>query len=173
MNRRHFSLLTGASLATLSGTPAFADHHGKHKGEAFKALFGPHPGLLFGGKDKKLSYVDQLKLAHDLGFRAWEDNGLKGQKNETIEKIAEFMKDKKMELGVCVITNGAGAMFNKPTEDQKKAVKNDLERGIEVAKITGQTNMTMIPGARDKSMTREEQIKASVDSMKSIVLGVR
>ena len=117
MNRRHFSLLTGASLATLSGTPAFADHHGKHKGEAFKALFGPHPGLLFGGKDKKLSYVDQLKLAHDLGFRAWEDNGLKGQKNETIEKIAEFMKDKKMELGVCVITNGAGAMFNKPTEE--------------------------------------------------------
>jgi hydroxypyruvate isomerase len=136
------------------------------KGTPFKAKFAPSPGQLFGGKGKKLGYVDQLKLSYDLGFRAWEDNGLNGQKNALLEKIAEFMKDKKMEFGVSVITGGAGAMFNKPTDEQKERVKKDLERGIEVAKITGQTNMTMIPGARDESMTREEQIKASVDNMR-------
>ena len=165
MKRRQFTQMTGASLFALTGSSALAQKAAA-KGAPFAAKFAPHPGLLFGGKGKKLSYVDQLKLAHDLGFRAWEDNGLKGQKNETIEKIAEFIRDKKMDLGVCVITGGAGAMFNKPTDGQKEKVKAELERVIEVAKITGQTNMTMIPGARDKSMTREEQIKASVDNMK-------
>lgn len=164
MNRRNFTQLAGASIFGAAGSFSLAQEAAK--GAPFKAKFAPHPGLLFGGKDKKMSYVDQLKLAYDLGFRAWEDNGLKGQNNATLEKIAEFMKDKKMDLGVCVITGGAGAMFNKPTDEQKEAVKKELERGIEVAKITGQTNMTMIPGARDMSMTREEQIKASVDNMK-------
>ena len=165
MKRRQFTQMTGASIFAMTGSSSWAQKEAA-KGTPFKAKFAPHPGLLFGGKGKKLSYVDQLKLAYDLGFRAWEDTGLKGQKNETIEKIAEFMKDKKMDLGVCVITGGSGAMFNKPTDEQKERVKAELERGIEVAKITGQTNMTMIPGARDKSMTREEQIKASVDNMK-------
>ncbi len=131
----------------------------------FKSKFAPSPNQLFGGKGKKLGYVDQLKLAYDLGFRAWEDNKLNGQKNELLEQIAEFMKDKKMEFGVSVITSGAKAMFNKPTDEQKESIKKDLMRGIEVAKITGQTNMTMLPGVRDESMTREEQIKASVDTM--------
>ncbi|MFT7301261.1 MAG: hydroxypyruvate isomerase [Akkermansiaceae bacterium] len=164
MNRRNFSQVTGASLLSLVGSSALAKEVAK--GTPFKAKFAPSPGQLFGGKGKKLGYVDQLKLSYDLGFRAWEDNGLNGQKNALLEKIAEFMKDKKMEFGVSVITGGAGAMFNKPTDEQKERVKKDLERGIEVAKITGQTNMTMIPGARDESMTREEQIKASVDNMR-------
>ncbi len=131
----------------------------------FKAKFAPSPGQLFAGEGKKLSYVDQMKLAYDLGFRAWEDNWLNRKDNATLEKIAEFAKEKKIELGVSVITLGANAMFNKPTDEQKAALKKDLERGVEVAKITGQSNMTFIAGARDESMTREEQIKASVDTM--------
>ena len=113
--------MTGASIFAMTGSSSWAQKEAA-KGTPFKAKFAPHPGLLFGGKGKKLSYVDQLKLAYDLGFRAWEDNGLKGQKNETIEKIAEFMKDKKMDLGVCVITGGSGAMFNKPTDEQNQRV---------------------------------------------------
>lgn len=164
MNRRYFSQLT-ASMAVLSLDNLFAAHH-ESKGEAFKAKFAPSPGQLFAGKGKKLSYVDQMKLAYDLGFRAWEDNGLKGQSNQTLEEIRKFLDESKMEFGVCVITGGAGAMFNKPTDEQKKAIQSELQRGVEVAKITGQTNMTMIPGARDQSMTREQQIEKSVDTMK-------
>ena len=123
MKRRQFTQMTGASILAMTGSAARAQKAAV-KGAPFKAKFAPHPGLLFGGKGMKLSYVDQLKLAYDLGFRAWEDNGLKGQKNGTIEKIAEFMKDKKMDLGVCVITGGAGAMFNRPTDEQKQKVKS-------------------------------------------------
>ncbi len=163
MNRRSFTQITGASLLALAGSSATAQEMAK--GTLFKAKFAPSPEQLFGGKGKKLTYVDQLKLAHDLGFRAWEDNWLNRRKNEELEAIAEFMAANQMELGVSVITSGAKAMFNKPTEQQLTTIKKELKRGIEVAKITGQTNMTMLPGIRDESMTREEQIKLCVDTM--------
>lgn len=162
MKRRSFNQITAASLVALTSTPLFGQE--KTAAPPFKAKFAPHPGIFpEGPKD----YLDQLQFAYDHGFRAWEDNGLAGQSNELIEKIAEFMKEKKMELGVCVITGGNGAKFNAVSDDEKTGIMKNLERGIEVAKITGQTNMTMIPGARDESMTREEQIKASVDFMKT------
>ncbi|MGC6427233.1 MAG: TIM barrel protein [Akkermansiaceae bacterium] len=164
MNRRHFSRLSLASLAT---APAFANHHGQKKvATPFKAKFAPHPGLLPTGPGKKADYVDQLKFAYDLGFRAWEDNGFFRQSARMQEKVAEFMKDKKMDFGVAVISNGKGAMFNKPTEDQIAKIKQDMMKGVEVAKRTGQTNMTFLAGVRDESMSREDQIKASLDTMK-------
>ena len=164
MNRRHFSQLSLASLATAT---AFADHHGEKKAAApFKAKFAPHPGLIPTGPGRKDDYIDQLKFAYDLGFRAWEDNGFFGQPAKVQEKVAEFMKDKKMEFGVAVISNGKGAAFNKPTEDQLAKIKKDMAKGVEVAKRTGQTNMTFLAGVRDESMSREDQIKASLDTMK-------
>ncbi|MDB4681908.1 TIM barrel protein, partial [Akkermansiaceae bacterium] len=52
------------------------------------------------------------------------------------------------------------------TAENKVALKKDMLKGVEVAKRTGQTVMTMLPGVRDESMAREAQIKASVDGMK-------
>ncbi len=163
MNRRSFTKLSGTSLLTVLGSPVSAQD--STSTPPFKAKFAPSPNQLFAGKGKKLSYLDQVKLAYDLGFRAWEDNRLNGQENEVIEKISEFMRDKKMEMGVSVITSSARAALNKLTEDETEQVKKELQRGIEVAKITGQTNVTMVPGIRDEAMTREEQIRASVEAM--------
>lgn len=162
MNRRHFTQL---SLATLGSTAVFADHHGD-VGKPFKAKFAPHPGLLPTGPGRQDDYIDQLKFAYDLGFRAWEDNGFFGKAPAVQEKAAAFMKEKGMEFGVAVISSGQRALFNKPTQEQLLALKKDMLRGVEVAKRTGQTNMTFLAGLRDESIAREEQIKASVDTMK-------
>lgn len=164
MNRRHFSQLS-ASFAALAGGTAFADLH-KEGGKTFLARFGPHPGMLTGGPGEKGDYIAELQYAYDLGFRGWEDNGFNGQPAEVQEKVGAFMKEKKMAFGVSVITGGAGAMFNKPTDDQLAQLKKDMLLGVEVAKRSGQTFMTMLPGVRDESMSREDQIKASVDTMK-------
>lgn len=164
MNRRHFNQLT-ASFAALSGSTALANHHGE-KAKPFLSKFGPHPGLLATGPGRKDDYIDQLKFAYDLGFRGWEDNGFNGQPAEVQEKVGAFVKEKGIAFGVSVITSGAKAMFNKPTADQMERIKKDLLKGVEVAKRSGQTCMTMLPGIRDKSMTREEQIEKSVDTMK-------
>ncbi|YCM45636.1 TIM barrel protein [Verrucomicrobiaceae bacterium 227] len=165
MNRRHFSQLT-ASVAALAGGSALANHH-EEKGKAFLAKFGPHPGLLPVGPGRNDDYIAQLQFAYDLGYRGWEDNGFNGQPAAVQEKVGAFMKEKKMAFGVSVITTGAKAMFHKPTADQLESIKKDLRRGVEVAKRSGQTFMTMLPGLWDEeSMTREEQIAASVDTMK-------
>lgn len=164
MNRRHFSQL---ALSTLATQAAFADHHGEKKmGKAFKAKFAPHPNFLPTGPGKKGSYIDQLQFAYDLGFRAWEDNQFNKQPVAVQEKVGEFMKDKNMEFGVSVISFGRGMFFNKLTAENKEQLKKDMLKGVAVSKLTGQTCMTMLPGLRDESMSREEQIKASVDGMK-------
>ncbi|MGJ8695621.1 MAG: TIM barrel protein [Verrucomicrobiaceae bacterium] len=166
MNRRHFSQITGASLAALAGGPLLADHHGGEAAKPFKAKFGPHPGLLPTGPGKKADYLDELKFAYDHGFRGWEDNGFNGRPAAVQEKVGEYMKDTEMEIGISVISFGRGMLFNKLTAENKEQLKKDMLKGVEVSKRSGQTVMTMLPGVRDESMTREEQIKASVDGMK-------
>ncbi len=169
MNRRKFTTITGLSALSanaFSKEQAAPEAKTEAKPGIFKAKFAPNPNILPYNPVEKPNYLDKLKYAYDLGFRAWEDNWIVRQDMKTIEKIAEFARDHKIELGVCVITAGHGAKFNNITDGQWKKIKDDLKKRIEIAKITGQTNMTMLPGIRDESMKREDQIKASVDAMK-------
>ena len=161
MNRRTFTKLTTASAIAASCGVASAE---SKKGEPFKAKFAPHFNLLPTGPKELL---DQMSFAHDLGFRAWEENWLSRKwKKDTWEKVGEFCKDNKWEMGVSVITGGNGIDFSAPTDEQMTMLKNNMEVGIELSKCTGQTNMTFIPGFWDESKgTREEQIKAAVPTM--------
>ena len=135
----------------------------KKAGEPFKALFAPHPNQFPGGpKD----YIEQLQLAYDLGFRAWEDNGLGGRPPELQEKVGAFMKEKKMTIGVMVVSGGNGMHFAKPTDDGIKQLEANMKKGVEVSKRTGQTWMTMIPGIRVEGMPLDDQIKGAVDVIK-------
>ncbi len=132
-------------------------------GKPFKAKFAPHLNLL---PTAPKGFVPQLQFAYDLGFRAWEENWLIRQKPEVQEQVAEFCKDKGIALGVSVISGGQGVRFYDPGKEGTEKVLADMRKGVELAKRTGQTNMTMIPGARDDSKPREKQIKESVDLMR-------
>ncbi len=160
MNRRRFSVLAAAGAASTAVSPAWAE---TSPGEPFKSRFAPHPGLL---PTAPKDYLDQLKFAHDLGFRAWEDNGLGGRGAKLQERVGAFAEENDFEMGVMVITNGRGMKFYDPDEEGVKGVLDDMRKGVEVCKRTGQTNMTMIPGWRDNEMPREKQIEMSVDLMK-------
>ncbi|MEM7383979.1 MAG: sugar phosphate isomerase/epimerase family protein [Verrucomicrobiota bacterium] len=159
MNRRTFTMLAG-SAALATAAPA---EDKKSPGVTpYKMGFAPHPRMLpTGPKD----YLDQLQFAHDHGFRAWEDNGLTRQDPRLWEKVGEFMKDKKMALGVSVITGGHGMPFSKPTDEGVKKILEDMKKGIALSKATGQSWMTMIPGPRLKDVPLADQIKGSVDVM--------
>jgi len=160
MDRRTFCTLTGGAAAALATGVSFgADQDVK----PFKAKFAPHKNLL---PTAPGDFIGQLQFAYDHGFRAWEENWLSREKPELQEQVAEFCKDKGMDLGVTVITGGHGVKFYAPTEDGTKKILDDMRKGVELAKRTGQTNMTMIPGPRDDSMPREEQIAKSVDLMR-------
>lgn len=159
MNRRTFCTMTGASLAALGTGIAYA---AQDAAKPFKSKFAPHLGLL---PTAPKGFVEQLQFAYDLGFRAWEENWLSRQKPELQEKVGAFTKEKGMELGVTVITGGNGVKFYDPTDEGVEQILGDMRKGVELAKRTGQTHMTMIPGPRDESMPREKQLEKAVDLM--------
>lgn len=167
MNRRSFCKLTGTSLAAaatgLLRAPAGAIFGSIAGGEPFKARFAPHLGLLPTAPE---GFLEQLQFAYDLGFRAWEENWLSGQKPELQEQIGAFCKEKGMTLGVTVITGGNGVKFYAPSKEDVEKILADMKKGVELARRTGQTHMTMIPGPRDDSAPREKQLEKSVDLMR-------
>jgi len=149
-------------LAVAAGTPSlFAEPFKDAK--PFNMLFAPHPRQL---PTAPKDYLGQLQFAYDLGFRAWEDNGMKRQSPEMQEKIGAFAKEKGMTLGVMVITGGNGTHFPSATKEQIERLEKDMREGVECSKRTGQTCMTMIPGPRVKDLPVEKQIEQSVDVMK-------
>ncbi|MBK1830403.1 TIM barrel protein [Verrucomicrobiaceae bacterium R5-34] len=157
MNRRTFTKLTLASA--LLGPAATASANDKNP--AFKAKFAPTLNQL---PTAPKDYVDQLKFAYDHGFRAWEDNWLKGRGPKVWEKVGSFCNDKGITLGVSVITAGYAIDFSKATKEDRAKLAADMKKGVELAKATGQTHMTFLPGSRNE-MPLKEQIAKSVDTM--------
>ena len=159
MNRRTFTTLAG-STALVSAVGAQDEE--TSEGTPYKMGFAPHPNMLpTGPKD----YLDQLKFAYDHGFRAWEDNRLTRQDPKLWEKVGEFVKDKKMLLGVSVITGGHGMNFSKPTDEGVQKILDDMKKGVALSKATGQSWMTMIPGPRLEDVPLADQFKGAVDVM--------
>jgi hydroxypyruvate isomerase len=153
--------MVGGMALAAAGGQIFAQEEKTAK--PYKALFAPHPNQFPGGpKD----YIDQLKMAHDLGFRAWEDNALGRQPAALQEKVGQFIRDKKMTLGVMVITMGDGMHFAKSTDAGLKKLEADMKHGVECSKRTGQTWMTMVPGIRVEGTPLAQQIEGSVDVLK-------
>jgi len=143
------SIVSGKDIATV-------------KAEPFKALFAPSADMM---DPEFKSYKDKMQAAYDLGFRAWEDNWLAKKDLKTWEVIAEFCRDKKMQMGVSVITAGKGYDFSNLTSDQNAKLDAEIKLGIEMSKVTGHTFMTYLPGGRN-AMTREEQIVKVAETVK-------
>ena len=162
MKRRTFLELLGGAAAMTAGAST-ASAQDAAKGKPFNLKFAPHPKQL---PTAPSGYLEQLQFAYDLGFRAWEDNGLGGQKPDLQEKIGAFCKEKGIALGVMVISSGQGAHFPAATPEQIAGIEADMRKGVEVAKRTGQTCMTMIPGIRKGDADLEKQIEKSADLMK-------
>ena len=160
MNRRTFCTATATTVAALATGVV---HARQEEVKPFMSKFAPHKGLL---PTAPGGWIEQLQFAYDHGFRAWEENWLGREKPEVQEQVGAFAKEKGIEMGVTVITGGHGVKFYAPTKEGEEKVLNDMRKGVEIAKRTGQTNMTMIPGPRDDSEPREKQIEKSVDLMR-------
>ena len=162
MDRRTFCKLAGSSLAVAAtGGPIAAQDPASAR--PFQAKFAPHLNLL---PTAPTGFLEQLQFAYDLGFRAWEENWLSRQEEKLQEQVAAFLREKGMELGVTVISGGNGVHFYAPDDEGTEKVLADMRRGVELAKRTSQTNMTMIPGPRDESTPREKQIEGAVNLMR-------
>jgi hydroxypyruvate isomerase len=97
-----------AGLATASGiknekiNPAGKKINAADK--PFNMNYAIHDGMFKnnGGND----FIDQIKYAYDMGFRAIEDNGMSGRPVAEQEKIGNALAKLGMSMGVFVLDKG-------------------------------------------------------------------
>lgn len=153
MHRKEFlknSLMAGTAIVTGSaagtretGTEDRFDLLQKH---SFKLNYAPHFGMFQNHAGSDL--IDQLKFMNDLGFRALEDNRMKGKSVQMQERIGQQLADMDMTMGVFVAHT---IHWNEPSlssGDQEflDQFLTEIRESVEVAKRVNARWMTVVPG---------------------------
>ncbi|MDX2443656.1 MAG: TIM barrel protein [Bacteroidales bacterium] len=175
MNRRHFvkksvltsSLSVAAGSTLLAATGVLINEKGKPesaKGK-FNMKFAPHFGMF---KNHASELLDQIQFMADEGFRAMEDNGMKGRTVEMQEKIASKMTKLGMEMGVFVAHT---IYWNEPNltsgdVGKREEFLKEIKESVEVAKRVNAKWMTVVPGHIDMRKKIEYQTAHVVESLK-------
>lgn len=151
MKRRNF--LKQSSLAgafSLVGVHAAASE-GREMIEPYdyQMKYAPHLGMFkhHAGEDP----IDQLNFMADMGFKAFEDNGMKGRDVALQEKMAKTMSDRGLEMGVFVAHEIYWREPNLANGDEVLRDKflKEIGESVEVAKRVNATWMTVVPGFKD------------------------
>ena len=134
--------------------------------EEFNLNYAPHLGMFqqHAGKDP----VDQLNFMADVGFRAFEDNGMKNRSIETQKKMAETMARKNMTMGVFVAHKIYWKEPNLASGDKVKREEflDDIKSSVEVAKRVNARWMTVVPGHVDLRQNINYQTQHVIESLK-------
>ena len=171
MERRKFmqqSLLAGGSIITASNVMASnkpADRWDDNT--PFHCKYGIHDGMFtnLAGKD----FVDQIKFAHSVGFRAMEDNGMMDRTPAEQQKIGDTMAKLGMDMGVFVINFDNWPLQISMTSGNKEWKEKFITRcklAVEVAKRTNTKYMTVVPGNYDHRLSLDYQLANVLDALR-------
>lgn len=150
MNRRQFiksGAIAAAAASAAINTVSAASHAGKAK--PFKLKYAPHQNhfKLLAGHD----IIDQIKFAHDQGFRAWEDNRMPTRPVAEQERIGKTLDDLGMEMGVFVAYgNFTDPTFAVKSEDAQAEVLKKIREAVAIAKRVNAQCFTVVPGSVDQ-----------------------
>ena len=173
MKRRNFVkdnvMLSGALGLGLSGLFAQSnarDSRLPNTPAQFKLNYAPHLGMFeaSAGKDP----IDQLNFMADMGFTAFEDNGMKDRSVALQEKMASTMGKRGLAMGVFVAHEISWKKPNLANGDvalREKFLK-EIEASIEVAKRVNAQWMTVVPGHVDLRLNKGYQTAHVVESLK-------
>jgi len=169
MERRGFlkrSSMAGAAL--IPGLAAFSAYQPtKESGKTFNLNYGFHEGMFaaHAGKD----FIEQIKWAHDQGFRSIEDNGMMNRTPEMQAKIGDTLAKLGMQMGVFVITtDGWHWKMSLATGKQefKDLIIRDCKTAVEVAKRCNAKHMTVVPGNFDRSLPLDIQTAHVIEALR-------
>ncbi len=169
MERRGFlkrSSMAGAGL--IPGLAAFSAYQPtKESGKTFNLNYGFHEGMFaaHAGKD----FIEQIKWAHDQGFRSIEDNGMMNRTPEMQAKIGDTLAKLGMQMGVFVITtDGWHWKMSLATGKQefKDLIIRDCHTAVEVAKRCNAKHMTVVPGNFDRSLPMDIQTAHVIEALR-------
>ncbi|AEM69621.1 Xylose isomerase domain-containing protein TIM barrel [Allomuricauda ruestringensis DSM 13258] len=173
MKRRNFVkdnlMLSGALSVGMTGL--FAQNSSKNKLDfevpaTFNLKYAPHLGMFkeSAGDDP----IDQLNFMADMGFAAFEDNGMKGRSISLQEQMASTMEKRGIAMGVFVAHE---ISWNKPNLTNGDATLREkflkeIKESIEVAKRVNAKWMTVVPGHVDLQLRKGYQTANVVESLK-------
>jgi hydroxypyruvate isomerase len=168
MERRGFlrnSAFAGA--AVLPGLSLFGNEKTTEIQKPFNLNYGFHDGMFaaHAGKD----FIDQIKFAHEHGFRSIEDNGMMDRTPEMQAKIGDTLAKLGMQMGVFVITtNGWHWKMSLATGKQefKDLIVRDCKTAVEVAKRCNAKWMTVVPGNYDRTQHLDMQTAHVIDGLR-------
>ena len=124
----------------------------------FNLNYAFHDGMFknHGGND----FIDQIKFAHDKGFRSIEDNGMMSRTVEQQKKIGDTLAQLGMKMGVFVITSDSWhwktSLATGKQEWIDKMIK-DCKEAVEVAKRCNAKWMTVVPGNFERALSMQYQ----------------
>jgi hydroxypyruvate isomerase len=159
MDRREF-LLTGTAIAGgLSSVPFVSPVD-------YRLRYAPHFGMFreHAGDD----LVAQLEFIAAQGFRAVEDNGMKGRARGDQERIAAAMTRLGLSMGVFVAHTIGWSEPDLTTgdADRRERFLREIRESVEVAKRVNATWMVCVPGHVDPRLEPGFQTANVVESLK-------
>ena len=166
MKRRNFirnaSIASSALFAINSIYPS-TKFYNKYK---FNLNYAPHLGMFkhHAGNDP----INQLRFMAEQGFTAFEDNGMKKRDVETQKKMASFMINNNMQMGVFVAHT---IYWKEPNlasgkKDKREEFLKEINESVEVAKRVNAKWMTVVPGHLDLRLNIGYQTANVVESLK-------
>ena len=132
----------------------------------FNLNYAPHLGMFKNsvGNDP----IDQINYMADLGFRAFEDNGMRSRSVALQNKISKTLENRGMKMGVFVAHK---IYWNKPNlssgdDDYRNEFLNFIKKSVEVAKRVNAKWMTVVPGHLDLRKDISYQTSNVVETLK-------
>ena len=171
MQRRKFvqqGLLAGGSIFSFSALKAEKNSSNVlHENVPFHCNYGIHDGMFknLAGDD----FIEQIKFAYSVGFRAIEDNGMMNRTPEMQQKIGDTLVQLGMRMGVFV-----NVFDNWPVQTSLTSGKKEwrdkfiayCKTSVEVAKRCNATWITVVPGNYDRSIPEGIQTANVIEALR-------
>lgn len=155
-------MLATAAAGVVAALPVTA----KERSAPFRLKYAPHPGMFRYSAGEDL--VSQIEFAADAGFRAWEDNDMRGRDVSEQKRIAAALQRNDMQMGIFV---GADISWNEPgitsgDADSRAKFLADIRNSVEVAKRVNATWMTIVPGHVNARLQPHYQMANVVETLR-------
>ena len=166
MKRRNFirnSSIASTALFAINSIYPNSNLYNKYK---FNLKYAPHLGMFkhHAGNDP----IDQLRFMVEQGFTAFEDNNMKKRDVETQKRMASFMINNNMQMGVFVAHT---IYWKEPNlasgkKDKRAEFLKEIKESVEVAKRINAKWMTVVPGHLDLRLNIGYQTANVIESLK-------
>lgn len=170
MERRTFlqkGSLAGAALISSSLASRAGENQNLYSDKPFNLNYAFHDGMFANNAGK--DFTDQIKFAHDKGFRSIEDNGMMSRTPQEQERIGKTLDALGMKMGVFVITSDSWhwktSLTTGKAEWTDKMIK-DCKEAVEVAKRCRAKWATVVPGNFERSLPHDMQTANVIDALR-------